>query len=184
MVRARLIIVAFVCCFSLSAFAQERDWKVNAAFSFAPGFLTEKTNTIQLHGYLGFLKNRIHMRGDAYYFISSFGDRPRFDMNHQVYMGAFYHFTETKLQPYVGFQPGIAISRSSEYETLNSVSGELEAKIGVNPVGSLGAGVSYYGEKIFFLFIESRYIFGKHKTNSYPVYLDELRFSFGLGFFI
>ena len=124
------------------------------------------------------------MRGDAYYFLNSFGDRPRFDMNHQIYMGTFYHFTDTKFQPYIGFQPGIAITQSSEYETLNALSGELEAKVAVNPVGSFGGGISYYGEKIFFLFLETRYIFGKHKSNSYPVYLDELRFSFGLGFFI
>lgn len=184
MVRKLACFAILLSFFALHVNGQERDWKINSAFSFAPGLLTEKTTTIQLHGYLGFLKNKIHIRGDAFYFLNSFGDRPRFDMNHQIYTGAFYHFTETQFQPYVGFQPGIAIARSSEYQTLNSSNGQLEAKIKANPVGSAAAGFTYYGEKIFFLFFETRYIFGKHKSDSYPVFLDELRFSFGLGFYI
>ena len=165
-----------------SSFSQEKDWRLNGAASFAPGLITENTRTIQLQGYLGFLKNKVEVRGDLFYFIDSFGDRPRFDMNHQLYFGAFYHFTETNFQPYLGFQPGIALTRSSEYSTLDINSGEQEFKKTVNPVGSVAGGLEYYGEKWFFMFFETRYIFGKHKTNSYPVYLDELRFSFGLGF--
>ncbi|UKN00786.1 hypothetical protein K6119_13715 [Paracrocinitomix mangrovi] len=183
MVRLKVILIAAVIGLSTNANAQERDWKITSALSFAPGLLTEKTQTIQLHGYLGFLKNKIHLRGDAFYFLNSYGQRPRFDMNHQIYAGAFYHFTDTQFQPYVGFQPGIAIARSSEYQTLNETTGELEAKIATSPVGSAVGGFSYYGEKLFFLFFETRYIFGQHKSNTYPVYLDELRFSFGLGFF-
>ncbi|MEX1001157.1 MAG: hypothetical protein WDZ35_03500 [Crocinitomicaceae bacterium] len=176
-------IALLVLLFSPTSFGQsERNWKLNAALSFAPGFLTEKTQTIQLHGYLGFLKNKIHLRGDGFYFLNSFGERPRFDMNHQLFSGAFYHFTEKKLQPYIGFQPGIAISRSSEYYTLNEENNELEREIAVSPLGSAVGGLHYYGEKLFFLFVEGRYIFGKHKSNSYPVYLDEFRISFGLGF--
>ena len=168
--------------FSISGFTQEKDWKINTAFSFAPGFLTEKTQSIQLHGYLGFMKNRIHVRGDGYYFLGHFGERPRFTMNHQLYFGAFYHFSDKAFQPYVGFQPGIALSQSSEYATWSDELQALEFKKTVNPVGSPAAGFTYYGEKYFFLFAETRYIFGKHKTNSYPIFLDEWRFSFGLGF--
>lgn len=184
MVRTKIILVFLVLGLSLCGFSQEKDWKITTALSFAPGFLTEKTQTIQLHGYLGFQQQKIHLRGDAFYYLSAFGARPRFDMNHQIYAGAFYHFTETSFQPYVGFQPGIAIARSSEYETLvDPVTGETKAAIAVNPVGSAIGGFTYYGEKLFFLFFEGRYIFGKHKANSHPVFLDEMRFSFGLGFY-
>lgn len=169
---------------SVNANTQERNWKVTSALSFAPGLLTENTQTIQLHGYLGFQQQKIHIRGDGFYYLGAFGDRPRFEINHQLYAGAFYHFTETKFQPYVGFQPGIAIARSSEYETLiDPNTGETEAKIATSPVGSAIGGFSYYGDKLFFLFVEARYIFGKHKANTHPVFLDEMRFSFGLGFF-
>lgn len=185
MVR-KIVLISCVLAAAFYSVAQEkenRDWKLNASLAFSPGFLTENTQTIQLHGYVGYLHDRIHIRGDGFYYLSAFGDRPRFDMNHQLYAGAFYHFMDKNFQPYVGFQPGIAIARSSEYGTLDQESGELEYKIATNPVGSAVGGFSYYGEKLFFLFFESRYIFGQHKSNSYPVYLDEFRISFGLGFY-
>lgn len=186
MVRMKDILMLLLISSSLMATAQEkdRDWTVDATLAFSPGFLTENTQTIQLHGYLGYMKDRIHLRGDGFYYLGAFGDRPRFDMNHQIYAGAFYHFTDSRFQPYAGFQPGIAIARSSEYETLvDPVTGETEAKVAVNPLGSGAAGFAYYGEKLFYLFFEGRYIFGKHKANTHPVFLDEMRFSFGLGFF-
>jgi hypothetical protein len=185
MVRLKTLLVSCACLLSAAGIAQEkeRDWKINAAFSFAPGLLTENTQTIQLHGYLGFLQQRIQIRGDMFYYLGAFGDRPRFDMNHQIYTGAFYHFSDKQFQPYVGFQPGIAIARSSEYQTLVPGSTtQLESRVATNPIGAAAGGFSYFGEKLFFLFFETRYIFGKHKTNAYPVFLDELRFSFGLGF--
>ncbi|TNE53317.1 MAG: hypothetical protein EP338_12340 [Bacteroidetes bacterium] len=162
----------------------ERDWMLDATLTFAPGLISENTRTIQLHGYLGFMRDKIRVRGDGFYYLSAFGDRPRFSMNHQLYAGALYHFSTSKFQPYLGFQPGIAIAQSSEYATLlNESNGETEYKIAANPVGSGIAGFAYYGEKLFYLFFEGRYIFGKHKSNTYPVFLDEFRLSFGLGFF-
>jgi len=186
----KIIILSLVVLGGISAFAQtdsaglktERDWKIKTALSFAPGLLTEKTYSLQLQGYLGFMQQKIEWRGEAFYFLNSFGDRPRFSMNHQLYMGAFYHFTETAFQPYVGFQPGIALSQSLEYGSLNATTQELEYKKTINPVGSIAGGFDFFGEKFFFLFFETRYIFGKHKSDTYPIYLDELRFSFGLGF--
>lgn len=163
---------------SLSA----KTWKLKSAVSFAPGFLTEKTKTIQLQGTFGFIKDKIELRGDAFYFLNSFGDRPRFTMNHQLYAGAFYRFTDKQFQPYLGFQPGIAMSQSSEFGTLNSTTQEIEYKISYNPVGSVAGGFDFFGEKWFYIFTEARYIFGKHKSNSYPAFLDEFRLSFGLGF--
>jgi hypothetical protein len=178
----KIVLITFLFA-SMASFCQERDWKIKSALSFAPGILTEKTYTLQLQGYLGFIQDKIEWRGEAFYFLNSFGDRPRFDMNHQIYTGAFYHFTESAFQPYVGFQPGIAISRSSEYGSLNAETQALEYKIAVNPVGSVAGGFDFYGEKLFFLFVETRYIFGKHKADTYPIFLDEMRFSFGLGLF-
>lgn len=178
--------IIFFCVFvgSLSGFSQtEKDWKIKAALSFAPGILTEKTYTLQLQGYLAFIQKKIEWRGEAFYFLNSFGDRPRFSMNHQIFTGAFYHFTDKAFQPYVGFQPGIAISQSSEYGSLNAETQQLEYKIAANPVGSVAGGFDLFGEKLFFAFVETRYIFGKHKADTYPIFLDEWRFSFGLGWY-
>ena len=183
------LITFLLLVFTLTVVAQEgdntkpsKDWKLKAAASFAPGFLTENTKTIQLQGTLGFIQNKIELRGDAFYFLNSFGDRPRFTMNHQLYAGAFYRFLDKQFQPYLGFQPGIAMAQSSEFGTLNIGSPDLEYKISYNPVGSITSGFDFFGEKWFYMFTEARYIFGKHKSNSYPVYLDEFRVSFGLGF--
>jgi len=182
------VIVTLTLCLSIIGYAQEestkvvKDWKLKAATSFAPGFLTENTKTIQIQGTFGFIKNKIELRGDAFYFLNSFGDRPRFSMNHQLYAGAFYRFLDNQFQPYVGFQPGIALAKSSEYGALNAETSEIEYKSALNPVGSVTLGFDFFGEKWFYLFSEARYIFGKHTSNTYPVYLDEFRLSFGLGF--
>lgn len=181
MVIKKIFFLIFVVAAGIS-YSQEKNWKLNTALSISPGLQTEKTQSISLNGYLGFLKDKIEIRGDAFYFLNQYGDRPRFSMNHQLYFGAFYHFSEKQFQPYVGFQPGIALAQSSEYGSLNQTTGEIEYKKAINPVGSPAVGFQYYGEKLFFLFFETRYIFGKHKSDTYPVYLDELRFSFGLGF--
>jgi hypothetical protein len=178
----KLIVFALVLAPCLQAFTQtDKPWRIKSALAFAPGLLTENTQTIQLQGYLGFIHEKIEWRGESFYFLNSFGDRPRFSMNHQLYFGAFYHFSENAFQPYLGFQPGIALSQSSEYGSLNAETQELEYKKALNPVGSVAAGFDLFGEKWFFFFVETRYIFGKHKADTYPVYLDEWRFSFGLG---
>ena len=183
MVIRKGLLLALLLALTIS-YGQEKDWKINAAASIAPGLQTENTQSINIHGYLGFLKDKIHVRGDGFYFLNQFGDRPRFTMNHQLYFGGFYHFTDTQFQPYVGFQPGVALTQSSEYGTLNETTGEIEYKKTINPVGSPVAGFTYYGEKLFFLFFETRYIFGKHKTNSYPVFLGRIAFFFWIRIYI
>lgn len=171
-----------------STFAQETSnderFKIKSALSFSPGFLTENTQTINIHGYLGYRpkKGRIELRGDGFYYLNAIGDRPRFTINHQLYAGAFYRFSDKPFQPYVGFQPGIAYAQSAEFGTLNNETGEVVFKKAVNPVGSVGGGFDYFAEKLFFAFVETRYIFGKHKSDTYPIFLDEFRISFGLGF--
>jgi len=193
MVRKRIkktaVLVALI-AFSVNGFAQNDTEttkpKIKAAVSFAPGFLTEKTKSIQVQGYLGFRPKagRIELRGDVFYFLNSFGDRPRFSINHQLFAGAFYRFSDKQFQPYIGFQPGIAYTQSSEFGVLNNETGLVEYKKVINPVGSFSGGFDFFAEKAFFLFVETRYIFGKHKSDTYPVFLDELRFSFGLGWHI
>lgn len=182
-----LIILSFIFTSSI-AFSQKdsvklaKDWRIKSSLSFAPGFISEKTKTIQLQGTVGFLKNKIELRGDGFYFINSFGERPRFSKNHQLYAGAFYKFSEKSFQPYLGFQAGIAYSQSSEFGALNFDTQELEYQSTFNPVGSVAGGFDFFGEKWFYLFTEARYIFGQHKSNTFPVFLDEFRLSFGLGF--
>ena len=182
-----ILCIALFMGFFISGLSQETDkCKVKAALSFSPGFQTENTRTVQLHGYLGIRpkQGRIEIRGDAFYFLNATGDRPRFTINHQLYTGAFYRFSDKGFQPYLGFQPGIAYAQSSEFGRLNEDTGEIEYKKTINPVGSVVGGLDFFSEKFFFIFVETRYIFGKHKSDTYPVFLDELRLSFGLGLHI
>ena len=76
------------------------------------------------------------------------------------------------------------MARSSEYQTIDPETGEARAKIGFNPLASGVLGAKYYANRFFFCFLETRYIMGKHKADTYPVHLDEWRFAFGLGIFL
>lgn len=177
-----LIVASFY--FSVRGIGQENNSKFKTALSFSAGLLTENTQSTQLHGLFGYkLKQRkIELRADGFYFLGSYGDRPRFSMNHQFYAGAFYTFLTKNLQPYAGIQPGIAYSQASEVGWFNSETSTIEFQKTINPTLSATGGLALYADKLFFMFIETRYIMGKHTSNSVPVFLDELRFSFGLGF--
>lgn len=182
---------ALLYLYAVTSFAQENSAGLDratykTAISFSTGLLTENTRTTQLQGTFEIRpkKSRFSIRSDAFYFLNSAGDRPRFLMNHQVYLGVFYRFSDKAFQPFIGLQPGIAYSQSSEFSTLNTATNTLNYQKTVNPVGSIAGGVDFFSEKVFFMFVETRYIFGKHKSDTYPVFLDEWRFSFGLGFHI
>lgn len=192
MVKNHLKITGLIFCALVCAkinFAQENSGlpeklEFKTSLSFSAGLLTENTQTTQLQGTLAVRPkaSRIEIRSDAFYFLNSVGERPRFTINHQLFVGAFYRFSDKQLQPYVGFQPGIAYAQSSEYGTLDAATGTVNYKKTVNPVGSFTGGLDFFAERLFFMFVETRYIFGKHTSDSYPIFLDEWRFSFGLGF--
>ncbi len=173
---------------TFTSYSQDNDfevknWRINTALGFSVGFLTEKTQSNNIHGFLGVLfKDKIELRGDGFYFLNNTGFRPRFSKNHQIMAGAFYHFLDQKIQPYLGLQPGIAVSQSSEFGTLNSQTGNIEYQTTINPIVSVAGGFTLYAQKWFMLFVEARQNFGKHKSNTYPVFLDEFRLSFGFGF--
>lgn len=191
-----LILLLFISGFSIAQTEQNNDQAENpvrkgqlyGGLSFALGFMTENTQNLYVQGDLGyFVHKNISIRGDGYYFVNAIGDRPRFDMNHQIFFGADFHLpTRIHLTPHVGLQPGVAISRSSEYQTLN-IEGNtpvFERKIEANPVLSTVFGLTYHAPKYFYAFVEGRYLIGTHQANTFPTNLDELRVQFGLGWFL
>ncbi len=157
---------------------------IKPAIAFSPGFLTEQTQTGQLHFSIGITpkSKKLVFRADGFYYLGAIGERPRFTINHQFYLGGFYQFSNNKLQPYLGFQPGLAWSQSSEFGVINDDSGEIDFERTLNPVSSFVGGIDYYLSKKAALLFETRYIVGKHKSNSFPIFLDELRFSVGFRF--
>lgn len=178
-----LLLLLVVPLISYSQEFEVKDWRVNTALGFSVGFLTENTRSNNVHGLIGVLfKDKIELRGDSYYFLNNIGERPRFSKNHQIMAGAFYHFLSQKFQPYFGLQTGVAFSQSSEFGAINAETGVIEYKTTVNPIVSVAGGLTLYAQKWFMIFVEARQNFGKHKSNVYPIYLDEFRLSFGFGF--
>ncbi len=136
-----------------------------------------KQTNLYLTGNLEYFTNpTITARGDVYYYLKS-GEKQMLNQNHQLFAGASYHFTtHSKLIPYLGIQPGIAITQSNE------VSINMKNEVSITPLVSGVAGFNYFATNWFHLFIDGRYVSGKHLSNNTPISLNEFRLSFGLGF--
>lgn len=138
-----------------------------------------------LHGDLGYhLTDDIEIRGEIYYFLNTLGDTAAFEYNHQLLFGALYHFnTGSNFDPYLGLQPGIALSKSASEcpdDTQDALPWQCQQS--ANPLFTTVAGFNYYGTRWFHVFAQVRYVRGVHLGQMLPVHLDELRFSVGLGF--
>ncbi len=145
--------------------------------------LNEKETTIFLHGNLEYyISETITARSDIFYFLKS-NSQNTLKMNHQLFTGASYHIkTKTNFDPYIGFQPGIAITQSFIPIIINNETKIVSSDVAVSPLISGVIGFNYYASKWFHLFIDGRYVNGKHLSNYAAVSLNELRLTFGLGF--
>ncbi len=136
----------------------------------------QKQTNIYLHGVLEYyLTKNISSRGDVYYYLKS-GDQQLLNLNHQLFAGASYHFnTNNNFDPYLGIEPGIGLTQAN-YVVVN-----VENNTEASPLISAVVGFNYYASKWFHLFIDGRYVTGKHLSNQKMISLNELRLSFGLG---
>ncbi len=183
----RYLTILFLLVASVQGNAQEafqRTGIVRVQGTLAFGFMNNSVKNLYVHGDLGyFLNERLSVRGDTYYFIGNISDTSKFNKNHNVFAGAFYHLNENnQFDPYIGFQPGIAYSQLSDYSEINPNLPASAFPATFNPVFAGIVGFNYFGSKWFHLFINARLIKGKHLSDVSPRYLDELRLSFGLGF--
>ena len=155
----------------------------------SPGYMvTEHISTTSLHGTLEYyVADNVSLRGDSYYFLKgkSDGSDPGFDFNHSILSGASYHFkTKNNFDPYFAIEPGISFTQTSD-PFADIIPAPIDGRIEVNPLVSSVFGFNYYFQKWFHLFGEARYISGRHLSDSFyspALPLNELRFSFGLGF--
>lgn len=133
-----------------------------------------------------YTEDRISLRTDGYYYINTIEDYKPFKKNHSLFIGGSYHlFEKSQFDPFIGFQPGIAMSQKAASDVClpdERIDMCAESNITYNPLISGIIGFNYYAKKTFHLFAGVRYINGRHLSNS-PVLLnlDEIRFSFGLG---
>lgn len=129
-----------------------------------------------------YINSNISVRSESFLFLNSL-DNPTSPLlqNHQLFSGASYHFRPDKpLDLYVGFQPGIAYSQTALTQLEPTDPSMSEATL--NPLISGMAGVNYFATKFFHLYINTRYVSGKHLSNApEPLSLNEFRITFGLG---
>jgi hypothetical protein len=197
MVRT-IVLILLLGTIANSTYAQESDrypgkGLFRASATFGVGLMTRSTVNGYLHGFLEYyVDDRISLRGGGLYFLFSDSKttdtaaginlkQPLLD-NHQLRAGMFYHFGKhASFDPYIGLQPGIALSRYNEV-VMGDNSSLVSGGLLVNPTYTLSGGFNYYSGKYFHLFVEARYTRGIHMATGNVKYLDELGFCFGLGF--
>lgn len=155
---------------------------LRAQGTISPSYLLQqKASPIYLHTDLEYyFEEKFSIRSDTYYFLSYTSDNQPFDFNHSAFSGLVYHFTSEKhFDPFIGIQPGISYA-SRPVLMLAVYDGNPGRSF--NPLYSAVAGFNFYANKYFHLLANARYIYGTHTAEgTSPSSLQELRFSFGLG---
>lgn len=152
---------------------------VRTTLTFATGFMPkQKINNLYLTGNIEYYADsKISFRGDGMYFFNSMNQDKTLKQNHSLYGGAAYHFPKNNLDPFIGLQTGLAISQlGSLYQD------SPKTETAYNPLVSPIVGFNYYAQNWFHLFINARYNFGKHLSGDAIMPMNEISFSFGLGF--
>lgn len=150
-----------------------------ATLTFATGYMPgNKLNNLYLTGNIEYYADdRVSLRGDGVYFFNSMNGDKTLKQNHSIYSGAAYHFAKKQFDPFVGLQAGLAYTQAGIIKVDGS-----ECASAFNPLISPIAGFNYYAPKWFHLFINMRYNVGKHLADDAIIPLNEVSFSFGLGF--
>ncbi|MBN8697877.1 MAG: hypothetical protein J0L87_15205 [Bacteroidetes bacterium] len=136
-----------------------------------------------------YMDNKISFRGDANYLLGSNGisDSMGFLHNHSVMLGTVFHIqTKGHFDPYFILQPGIAYTQSYKQRFIDDPDksdGRTNYPGVLSPLGTAGLGFNYYFQRFAHLFMEARYVYGQHLAEApYPLSLEEVRITFGLGF--
>ena len=190
--RTLFFVTLFLC--STFLFAQRREARfihpglIRNSLTITPATLFEPAvRNIYLHGTLeGYVDSSLSLRGDGFYFLNTLGTNKPFKFNHSFFAGASYHFkTNNHFDPYFGIEPGVSITQLNTPEILtqgNEIFIIHESTTKANPLFSEVIGFNYYAPKWFHIFVEARYVSGRHMSGySSTQSLNELRFSFGLG---
>ncbi|MFL5765301.1 MAG: hypothetical protein ACJ77K_15260 [Bacteroidia bacterium] len=191
-----------ITCFPSMIFAQQ-DLKqsqvqfinkhlVRSDASIVAGFLIKHDiSNVHLDGSLEYyLDNRVSVRGSASYMLGSSGltkDSMGLKDFHTIMLGGAYHFhTNNHFDPYLIIQPGVAYTSSykATYTHDSNYSTPVKQYEGVlSPLGTAGLGFNYYFQRFAHLYMETRYVYGRHLSSAPSVIsLQELRITFGLGF--
>jgi hypothetical protein len=164
----------------------DRTHMIAASATFSPGiFLSSGVSSNYLHGFLEYFpQSNVSLKGESYLFLKpSAGSNHPLSQNSSLLFGGLYHFKNNgSLDPYIGFQPGLAFVTSYpdglNYPTFVAI----QAKE-VVPLITFSTGINYYVNRYFHFFGSVRYLYGQGvQSVAYFTQFSELRFSFGLGF--
>jgi len=134
-----------------------------------------------------YCRENVSITSGFYYFLGSYGGDKRFAQNHMAYLGASYHFkTNNHLDPYFGILPGYTVSQLNSSSTYFSDTTKPVSSYpwSFNPVFAVQAGMVYYANRFFNVFVNVKYQTGKHFSDIAAQPLDEVKISFGLGYMI
>jgi len=134
-----------------------------------------------------YLDANTSLRGDGFYFINAINKNADqiLTMNHSFFSGSIFHLTtKGNLDPFIGIQPGLSFNQLQSIVFDNNLQERFLVKsyLAASPLLSAIVGLQYFAPKYFHLFANVRYVKGTHLGNIGRYNLDELRFSFGLGF--
>ena len=188
MLNSKILILTSLLFLGMSLKAQEdkvdkKDGMLRATAGIEPGVLLNSGNlTSYISGLLEYhLQEKVSVRGDVSIYFN-LKDSPLL-ANHGLYFGAMYHFSNKAIvDPYIGLQPGIQLSRVSYLDNLGI--GPQSSNFRVLPVASIIGGFNFYVSRFFNFYISSRAVFGTFSGGGAPLSmpLHELRINFGLGF--
>lgn len=161
--------------------------RVQGNIALGQNLKTEGTNIYWVGDLDWFCRDNISISSGFYYFIDSYEGKKLFKMNHCGYLGASYHFkTHGHFDPFIGLLPGYSIAQLNQNSIAFSDTFKPRSSypVSFNPLFMVNAGVTYYANRFFNVFIHVKYQTGKHFSDVAPVSLDELKVSFGLGYMI
>lgn len=194
MVRSILTTLAFFSAIPLFAQEEFNGYKgiLSTTGTFSTGYNTSfKSINYFFQGDLEYqIDEHISVRSDVFYFLGSNTQSDAvepFKFQHGLFTGAQYHFLKGRLDWYAGLQPGL-IYGQRQYLQVESINGSYapleEPKKTVAALFSMNTGINYYASKFFLLFFQVRYNMGWFSDNYSVASLNEVRASFGLGFYI
>ena len=197
----RYLIIIILCFLTLGSIAQDKDrytqdysnrfvsdgllrFQGNLAFG-TP--LTRKATNMYFAGDVDYyLKENVSVNGGIFFFVNEYGGQDVFKQNHSLFAGFSYHFsTDNHLDPYVGVQPGISLSQLNADSPLFLDDITLSSfKSTINPLFSVNAGVNFFANKYFNVFVNVKYQRGKHFSDISAQSLEELKLTLGLGYML
>jgi hypothetical protein len=150
---------------------------VRAAATFSYGHLLRdrRDDSNYLSGKLeAFVEDRVSLRGEAFWFTGGSYRQDLYDGNSLLCAGPFWNWHIGRLNPAIGFQPGISIARASE----------RTGPARVLPNASLCAGLTYTVWDHFHFFADARYLHARFHGLSAGEDISEFIWGAGLGLHI